>query len=83
MTKIVRCPLLAIALVSLLLGIGPGSLSARADQRVGIDSAVNPNALGIPPGALPRRLVLGQDVVFNERITTEAGGRRRSSLSMN
>jgi hypothetical protein len=28
----------------------------------------------IPPGALPRRLVLGQDVVFNERITTEAEG---------
>ena len=74
MTKIVRCPLRAIALVSLLLGIGLASLSARADQRVGIDSAVNPNALGIPPGALPRRLVLGQDVVFNERITTEAGG---------
>ena len=30
--------------------------------------------MGIPPGALPRRLVLGQDVVFNEQITTEAGG---------
>ncbi len=74
MTEIVRCPLRTIALVSLLLGIGLASLSARADQRVGIDSAVNPNALGIPPGALPRRLVLGQDVVFNERITTEAGG---------
>ena len=74
MTGIVRCPLRAIALVSLLLGIGLASPSARADQRVGIDSAVNPNAMGIPPGALPRRLVLGQDVVFNERITTETGG---------
>jgi hypothetical protein len=74
MTGIVRCPLRTIALASLLLGIGLASLSARADQRVGIDSAVNPNAMGIPPGALPRRLVLGQDVVFNERITTEAGG---------
>jgi hypothetical protein len=74
MTEIVRCPLRTIALVSLLLGIGLASPCARADQRVGIDSAVNPAAMGIPPGALPRRLVLGQDVVFNERITTEAGG---------
>ncbi len=30
--------------------------------------------MGIPPGGVPRRLVLGQDVVFNERITTEAAG---------
>ena len=74
MTEIIRCPLRAVALVSLLLGIGLASPSAHADQRVGIDSAVNPNAMGIPPGALPRRLVLGQDVVFNERITTEAEG---------
>ncbi len=74
MTEIVRCPLRAVALVSLLLGIGLASPCVRADQRVGIDSAVNPNAMGIPPGALPRRLVLGQDVVFNERITTEAEG---------
>jgi trimeric autotransporter adhesin len=74
MTEIVRCPLRNIALASLLLGIGLASPCARADQRVGVDSAVNPAAMGIPPGALPRRLVLGQDVVFNERITTEAGG---------
>jgi trimeric autotransporter adhesin len=74
MTEIVRCPLRTIALASLLLGIGLASPCARAQQRVGVDSAVNPAAMGIPPGALPRRLVLGQDVVFNERITTEAGG---------
>jgi FecR protein len=74
MTAIVRCPLCAIALVSLLLGIGLASLPALAQQRVGVNSAVNPNAMGIPPGGLPRRLVLGQDVVFNERITTEAEG---------
>src|SRR5271169_4033952 len=74
MTEIVRCPLRAIALASLLLGVGLAGQSTLADQRVGIDSAVNPAALGIPPGGLPRRLVLGQDVVFNERITTEAQG---------
>ena len=74
MTAIVRCPLRTIALVSLLLGIALASLPALAQQRVGVNSAVNPNAMGIPPGGLPRRLVLGQDVVFNERITTEAEG---------
>jgi trimeric autotransporter adhesin len=74
MAEIVRRPLRIVALVSLLLGIGLASPRALADQRVGIDSAVNPNAMGIPPGGLPRRLVLGQDVVFNERITTEAEG---------
>jgi trimeric autotransporter adhesin len=74
MTEIVRCPLRIIALVFLLLGIGLATPCALADQRVGVDSAVNPNAMGIPPGGLPRRLVLGQDVVFNERITTEAEG---------
>ena len=74
MTAILRCPLRAVALVSLLLGIGLAGLPALAQQRVGVDSAVNPAAMGIPPGGLPRRLVLGQDVVFNERITTEAEG---------
>jgi trimeric autotransporter adhesin len=74
MTAILRCPLRAVALVSLLLGIGLAGPPALAQQRVGVDSAVNPAAMGIPPGGLPRRLVLGQDVVFNERITTEAEG---------
>ena len=52
-------------------------------QRIGVNSAVNPNATGIPPGAAARKLVLGQEVVFNERITTEAKVRRRSCLSTN
>ena len=29
---------------------------------------------------MPRRLVLGQDVVFNERITTEASGQNSQVL---
>ena len=64
----------AVAFAFLLFGIGLAVPTGFAQQRVGVDSAVNPNAMGIPPGALPRRLVLGQDVVFNERITTEATG---------
>ena len=70
----VWCPLYTIALVSLLLSIDLASRSTLAQQRVGIDSAVNPSALGTAPGGLPRRLVLGQAVVFDERITTEAQG---------
>jgi trimeric autotransporter adhesin len=70
---IVGHPFRIIALASLLLIaglVGP----AIAQQRVGVNSAVNPEATGVPPGAAPRRLVLGQDVVFNERITTGATG---------
>jgi trimeric autotransporter adhesin len=47
---------------------------ALAQQRVGIDSAVNPQATGIPPGAVARPLVIGQDVLFNERIATTTKG---------
>jgi hypothetical protein len=45
-----------------------------AQQRVGVHSAVNPDVTGAPPGATPRRLVIGQDAVFNEHITTAANG---------
>lgn len=45
-----------------------------AQEKVGVNSAVNPEATGTPPGAAPRRLVIGQDVVFNEHITTAAEG---------
>src|SRR5487761_1588074 len=74
MTALARRALRASAALLLLLGVGLTSAPASAQQRIGVDSAVNPNAMGIPPGGLPRRLVLGQDVVFNERITTEAEG---------
>jgi trimeric autotransporter adhesin len=71
---IVRYQLCATALAPLMLGMGMASPPALAQQRVGIDSAVNPKAMGYPPGAQPRRLVLGQDIVFNERVKTEEGG---------
>src|SRR5437588_514776 len=48
--------------------------SALMAQRVGVNSAVNPAAEGTPPGAASRRLVLGQEVVYNERISTTAEG---------
>ena len=62
--------LLLVGLVALLLGGG----SALGQERVGISSAVNEQATGTPPGQAARRLIIGQEVVFNERIaTTEVG----------
>ena len=51
-----------------------GAAAAQAQQRVGVNSAVNTDAQGTPPGAVTRKLVIGQDVVFNERITTSSTG---------
>jgi hypothetical protein len=60
--------LVAIAVASILT---PRSV---AQQRVGVNSAVNPDATGTPPGGAVQRLVIGQSVVFNERVATTAGG---------
>ena len=62
-----------IALVTAMSSaiVGPGLC---AQERVGVNSAVNPDATGAPPGSPARRLVIGQPVVFNERITTNAVG---------
>jgi FecR protein len=57
------------ALLALLLWAVP-SLA----QQVGVNSAVNPDASGTPPGGVVRRLVLGQEVLYRERITTQAAG---------
>ena len=74
MTPVARRLLRAVALAALLLGTGLAGAPAVAQQRVGVNSAVNQEATGIPPGAAPRRLVLGQEVVFNERISTGPEG---------
>lgn len=60
-----------LAATALLLAT---AAAPQAQQRVGINSAVNPEATGTPPGAAARKLVIGQDVIFNEHITTGAGG---------
>jgi hypothetical protein len=65
-----RFTLAACATASLLLAL-PGLAPA---QNVGVTGAVNPNATGTPPGAAVRALGTGSDVVYNERITTEASG---------
>lgn len=62
-----------IAALACLLLVGSSGVSLAQDK-VGVSSAVNTIATGVPPQQQPRRLVIGQDVVFNERITTNAGG---------
>ncbi|HVH80980.1 MAG TPA: FecR domain-containing protein, partial [Stellaceae bacterium] len=64
-------PRVAALVISALLAFTSG---ADAQQRVGVNSAVNPDVSGLPPGAPARQLVLGGDVVFKERITTNLQG---------
>jgi trimeric autotransporter adhesin len=65
-------PLRVAILAGLLLTAAAHALPAQ--ERVGVNVAVNPQATGTAPGASPRRLVIGQDVLFNEHITTTEGG---------
>ena len=72
-------PLRVGLLAGLLLAVG--ATGASAQEKVGVNSAVNPEAQGTPPGGTTRKLVIGQDVVFNERITTTAKPARPSCCS--
>ena len=63
-----------IFIVAVAFGMA-GSLSpAVAQERVGVNSAVNPAVTGTPPGGTARQLRVNEDVVFNERIATSAEG---------
>ena len=53
-------PLRVAILAGLVLTAGAGALPAQ--ERVGINSAVNPQATGTPPGGAARRLMIGQDI---------------------
>src|SRR5258708_7116189 len=55
-----------IALVTAMSSaiVGPGLC---AQERVGVNSAVNPDATGTPPGSPARRLVIGQPVVYSPK----------------
>ena len=71
MPKPVPFALPAASAAALLLGTA--SL-AVAQDKVGVKSAVNPQAVGTPPGGASRPLVIGQEVIFNERIATQEAG---------
>jgi hypothetical protein len=79
-----RIAIAASTIASLLLGLA----DLGTAQTVGVTGAVNPNATGTPPGTTVRALGTGSDVVFNERIATEATGQAdilfvdRSALSV-
>ena len=47
---------------------------ADAPEKVGVNAAVNTDANGTPPGGVTKKLVIGEDVVHNERVTTDANG---------
>jgi len=51
-----------------------GATSGANAQAIGNIGAVNPDALGAPPGGASRKLVLGSGVVQNERVQTDARG---------
>lgn len=72
MAAFLSLPLRSASAAAVLLGLATGAASAQ--QRVGVNSAVNQQASGTPPGAATRQLVVGQDVVFNERIATTGSG---------
>src|SRR5579863_2015144 len=57
--------------IAAVLAFGPG---AAAQEKVGVDSAVDQHADGTPPNAPTRRLELGEDILHNEHIVTAADG---------
>jgi hypothetical protein len=63
-----------VALFGLLAAALAAAAPAAAQQRVGVNSAVNAEATGIPPNAPPRRLVVGQPIIFDEHVTTDRVG---------
>lgn len=64
-------PSLAPWLAALLV---TASLSGVAAQNAGRVGAVNPEATGAPPGAAPRTLTIGTNVIYKERVRTSAQG---------
>src|SRR5947209_8172230 len=60
--------------VAVLLGHVLLAAPGAAQERVGIDAAVNPQATGSPPGAASRSLAIGQEVQFKERLATGGAG---------
>lgn len=55
-------------LAALCLAVQP------AQAKVGIAAAVNQNAQGRPPGGSARVIALGEQLVFNEQVSTDSNG---------
>lgn len=65
-----NCTLSALVVASALLVGASGALAERA----GVAAAVNTQTHGKPPGGSTRQITLGQDVLHNEVIETDANG---------
>ena len=63
----------ALGLASVALGAAAGPVAAQ--DRAGVTGAVIPQASSQRPNATMRSLSIGAEVVRNERITTDTGGR--------
>src|ERR1700719_2239389 len=59
---------------ALVLALGLPVPRALPSQRVAVNSAVNPATSGAVAPSPLKQLVIGQDVIFKERIVTETGG---------
>ena len=67
----------SVLLRSLAAGVAAAALlsgQTPAIAKVGVAAAVNTDAKGRAPGAAPRVISLGQTVIFNEEIVTDARG---------
>jgi hypothetical protein len=62
------------ASLALVAALSAALAAPAAAQQVGVNSAVNTDANGTPPGGPARPLAVGQQVVHNEHIVTDAGG---------
>ena len=45
-----------------------------AAQSVGVTSAVNQSAVGLPPSQMPKTIFMGDQIIHNEKITTDSKG---------
>jgi hypothetical protein len=67
--------MIGVAKIGLLAFLAPALFSpALAQDKSGVAAAVNPNAVSTPPGQITRTLLVGSDVIFRERIATQADG---------
>lgn len=62
------------ALAGLVLAAGLAGTGDVAAQEVGVTAAVNPASFGQRPQQTLRTLVLGEDIIFRERIVTRETG---------
>ena len=70
MTTYSKTLMIGVAAMALVAG----QAWAQTTPRVGVVSAVNPAAVGTPPGADTRPIVIGSDVSFREKVVTTGDG---------